>query len=207
MITSHNDALSLIEDAYNNMVGECTAVLGSELHYQAMVYHSLRLSGVPASQIGMNVKMWISDPITPLFQTLDLKKNCRFRGGFEPIPDVVIFSPAINGDWRRRNRRETLKHSLVAIEVKASERHKGRLRQKEIICDIEKLSAHRDEAIYRGAGFAPVILIVDSAPDLIERMTRNSLECCITRAEKEDVGIIYIATDTSYMKISNSRWT
>ena len=56
----------------------------------------------------MNVKMWISEPVTPLFQELDEKKHEQFRGGFEPIPDVAMFSEDVNGDWRRRNNEQTL---------------------------------------------------------------------------------------------------
>ena len=75
MINSHIDAIRSVKAAFNHMLTECNAVLGSELHYQAMIYHSLRVSGVPANQLGMNVKMWISNPVTPLFQELDKKKN------------------------------------------------------------------------------------------------------------------------------------
>jgi hypothetical protein len=85
------------------------SVLGSELHYHAMIYHSLRTVGnVPLGQLGMNVKMWIDDPVSELFLTLDRRKHQNYQGGFEPIPDVVIFNPSINLDWRRRNRKEIL---------------------------------------------------------------------------------------------------
>ena len=78
--------------AWPHIKEECLSVLGSELHYQAMIYHCLRDYGqVPANQIGMNVKMWINDPATPLFKELDDRKHPEFRGGFEPITDVVLF--------------------------------------------------------------------------------------------------------------------
>lgn len=199
MITSHTDAIDAIKRAYPYMVNDCRAVLGSELHYQAMIYHCLRTSGVPATQLGMNVKMWISNPVTPLFKSLDKQKNNRFQGGFEPIPDVVIFSPEINGDWRRRNRINTLQHALVAIEVKASERYKGRLTESEIFFDIEKLAAHRNEAIYRGAGFAPIMLIIDTAPDSKERMRDTVIDSCKARAVNDNVGIIYIGAEVDFI--------
>jgi hypothetical protein len=47
--------------------------------------------------------------------------------GFEPIPDIVLFSPNISSDWRRKNYRNTLKNMLITIEVKASKREKSRL--------------------------------------------------------------------------------
>jgi len=81
----------------------------------------------------MNVKQWITDPVTPNFQARDLRKNENYRGGFETIPDAVIFGPDIGGDWRRRRRDYTLKHMLVTIEMKASERDEGRLGPGEII--------------------------------------------------------------------------
>jgi hypothetical protein len=83
---------------------------------------------VPSRQLGMNVKIWITDVVSELFRKLDEKKHPEFRGGFEPIPDVVSFRPEIEGDWRRRNREKTLRQMLMAIEVKASERYLGRPR-------------------------------------------------------------------------------
>ena len=103
----------------------------------------------------MNVKMWIDDPVSELFRRLDLKKHEDYRGGFEPIPDVCLFSPSVDADWRRRKRKETLAALLLAIEVKASEREKSRLGPGEITKDITKLSAHRQEAEARGSSFSP----------------------------------------------------
>lgn len=86
--------------------------MGSELHYQAVIYHCLRSVGkVHPGQLGMNVKIWISDAVSDLF-----------RGGREPIPDLVIFSPDIAGDFRRRNYANTLRRMLLAAEIKVSER-------------------------------------------------------------------------------------
>lgn len=206
MIETHLDAIEAVRRANSIMLAECQEVLGSELHYQAMIYHSLRMSGVPVSQLGMNVKMYISNPITPLFQNLDKKKNEKFRGGFEPIPDVVIFSPLIKGDWRRRNRINTLKESLVAIEIKASERHKGRLTESEIVNDLKKLTAHRDEAIHRNAGFAPIMIIVDTAPDPTERMKRFAIDRCIDFATNDHIGIIYIGVESYFAMLDDIRW-
>jgi len=206
MIETHLDAIDAVRKAYSLMLAECQKVLGSELHYQAMIYHCLRISGVPSSQVGMNVKMLISNPVTPHFQTLDKRKNARYQGGFEPIPDIVIFSPRINGDWRRRNRINTLQETLVAIEVKASERHKGRLTESEIVNDLKKLIAHRNEALHRNAGFAPVMIIVDTAPDPVERMKQFAIDRCKEYSTKENVGLIYIGADTHFSMLDDILW-
>lgn len=146
-------AAEFLLKAWPSIISECRATLGSELFYQALIYHTLRQAGVPLTQIGMNVKMQIDEPVSKLFRELDLKKHEDYRGGFEPIPDVALFSPSVSADWRRRNNTVTLSSLLLAIEVKASERANGRLRSGEIIGDVEKLAAHRDEAKHRGNDF------------------------------------------------------
>jgi hypothetical protein len=98
------DAAAALLRAWPRIVEETRLVLGSELHYQAMVYHSLRIYGqIPLSQLGMNVKMWISNPVSPLFRQLDMRKQEFYHGGFEPIPDLCLFSEAVSADWRRGN--------------------------------------------------------------------------------------------------------
>ncbi len=112
-------------------------MLGSELHYQTLLYHCLRAHGrVPSGQLGMNVKIWIEPVMSEYFRNLDKRHAEGFGGGFEPIPDVVIFRHDIHGDWRRRNRDKTVKRALMAVEVKASERHLGRLRSSEVVNDV-----------------------------------------------------------------------
>jgi len=181
-----------IKSAWPKIQSECLAVLGSELHYQAMIYHLLREQGkVPLNQIGMNVKMWIDSPKSELFRQLDKRKHHAYQGGFEPIPDVVIFKPSINGDWRRRNNEETLLNMLVAIEVKASERANSRLQPSEITLDIQKLAAHREEAVRKGAEMFPIMLIIDSALNENERMTAHALEKCRALASDLEVGFLY----------------
>lgn len=192
----HNltDARHAIEETWPAIKAECLSVLGSELHYQAMIYHLLREYGkVPVAQLGMNVKMWISNPVSSLFQKLDQSKHHDYQGGFEPIPDIVIFKPSISGDWRRRNNEATLLNMLIAIEVKASERAKGRLRPSEINLDIQKLAAHREEVEARGASILPIMLIVDSAPIERERMTERALDECQRLAMKLKVGFLYVS--------------
>jgi len=158
-----------------------------------MVYHYLRTAGrVPLTQLGMNVKMWINDPTSELFQELGARKHEDYKGGFEPIPDVVIFDEGIAADWRRRNYLKTLKHMLVAIEVKASERANGRLRPGEILKDILKLAAHREEAHGVGSVMYPVMMIIDSAPIERERMTDASLEYAADAANRHEVGFMYV---------------
>ena len=91
-IETRNDALEALKRAWAPFVAECRSVLGSELHYQALLYHCLRAYGqVPSRQLGMNVKIRITEVVSDLFRELDVRKAEGFRGGFEPIPDVVIF--------------------------------------------------------------------------------------------------------------------
>jgi hypothetical protein len=103
MIVNQEDARAALASAWPNIRRECLAVLDLELHYQAMIYFALRTAGgVPVTQLGMNVKQWIPDVQSDLFKAFDQAKHESSRGGFEPVPDVVIFSPAVEGDWRRR---------------------------------------------------------------------------------------------------------
>jgi hypothetical protein len=187
--------LKVLSRAWPMIVEECRAVLGGELHYQAIVYYSLRVAGVPRTQLGMNVKQYIIGPVTPLFQERDLRKHADYRGGFEPIPDVAIFTPDIGGDWRRRNREATLQHLLVAIEVKASERANARLRSSEIIRDIRKLAAHRDEIRHRGGAMEPVMMVIDTAPLDTERMNRAAVELSSRTANEQGVCFLYVSPD------------
>ena len=188
--------------AWPSIVSECRATLGSELYYQAVVYHNLRKAGVPLAQIGMNVKMQIDNPVSQLFRELDLRKHEDFRGGFEPIPDVALFSYSVFSDWRRRNSTTTLRSLLLATEIKASERASGRLRPGEVIGDIEKLAAHRDEAVHRGTDFYPVMMVIDTAPLLEEQMTNYGFTQAIRSAEEFDVGFLYLSPDTEFDSVS-----
>jgi len=181
----------IIRSAWPVIVEECRAVLGGELHYQAVVYHGLRQAGCPRTQIGMNVKQLILDPVTDLFRGWDAKKHADFQGGFEPIPDVVLFDAAIGADWRRRNCENTLRHMVCAIEVKASERAKSRLGTAEIRRDIAKLAAHRDEVTHRGGAMYPVMMVIDVAPDAAERMREQAVAECAGLAAAEGVAWLY----------------
>jgi hypothetical protein len=194
MMDNISQAKEAINRAWVQSKSECLSVLGSELHYQAMIYHSLRTSGaVPISQIGMNVKMMINDPSSELFKDLTEKRHVDYRSGFEPIPDVVLFSTAIGSDWRRRNQNNTLLCMLAAVEIKASERANSRLRPKEIKDDIWKLAAHREEVLNLGSDFAPVMMIIDSAPDPKELMTETAVNSSKDYADESGVGFLYIS--------------
>ena len=196
-LSSSTDVVALLRRVWPEIVAECRAVWGSELHYQAMIYHILRQAGAPLGQIGMNVKQWIESPITEHFRALDVRKHESFRGGFEPIPDIVLFDAGIAGDFRRRNRALTLRHMIGAIEVKTSERQGGRLTQGEILRDIAKLVAHRKEADHRaeaerrGRRFLPVMLVLDTAPDAAERMRSAARQSCRTAAVEAGVGVAF----------------
>lgn len=108
---------------------------------------------------------------------------------------MVIFTDEIAGDWRRRNYKETSRHFLLAIEVKASERDAGRLRPGEIIADIEKLSAFREELRHRGTTMVPVMLVIDTAKNVNERMTTSSFEEVQDRARILEVPFFYCSPD------------
>ena len=188
------DALDALTRAWTPFVAECRAVLGSELHYQALLYHCLRAHGqVPSTQLGMNVKIWITDVVSEHFRMLDERKHPGYRGGFEPIPDVVIFRPEINGDWRRRNREKTLRQMLMAIEVKASERKGSRLRAGEIVDDISKLEALRIEARDRGSDVLPAVVTIDTAPEANERMTPEARRLTEAAARERGVCLFYVS--------------
>ncbi|OQP86083.1 hypothetical protein BTR14_11830 [Rhizobium rhizosphaerae] len=189
------EAMAAIGAAWPLIVADCRKVLGGELHYQAMIYHCLRLAGVPIAQLGMNVKQWIANPVSPLFQKADLRKHEAFRGGFEPIPDLVLFSRQVGADWRRRSHDNTLLTMRAAIEVKASERKGLRLGSGEIIADIEKLAAHRDEVSARGGAMIPVMMVIDTAPIDSERMRHTAIEGCRERARELGVLWFYLSPD------------
>lgn len=185
------EAQLLLHSAWPAIVDQCRQVLGGELHYQAMIYHCLRHAGADQKQIGMNVKQFIRAPVTELFRDYQIGKHPDFRGGFEPIPDIVIFRPAIEGDWRRRSAEKTLANMLLAIEVKASERKESRLRVAEVSRDIKKLSAHRDEVRHLGGDFLPTMLVIDVAPDPAERMRSASVAHCRDFAAANGVAWLY----------------
>lgn len=190
------EAKQCLITAWPYIVEECRQVLGSELHYQAMVYHCLRTHGcVPSDQIGMNVKMYIESPKSKFFRKAQKGRHADFQG-VEPIPDVCLFKPKIFGDWRRRNFEDTLTSLLLAIEIKASERQDGRLRVGEIVGDIEKLSAHREEARHRKSTFLPVMLVIDTAPIEKERMTKEGLKEAKMIARELQVEFLYLSPDT-----------
>ncbi|MBA2491650.1 MAG: hypothetical protein H0V34_08095 [Gammaproteobacteria bacterium] len=124
--------------------------------------------------------------------------------GAEPIPGV-LFSPDIAGDWRRRSSKSTLKALLLAIEIQASERAQSWLRSGEIMRDIEKLAAHVEEANARKTNFAPVMLVIDTAPDPVERMTHTGLKQSMNHAAALPVGFMYISRDSTEDTVSAFR--
>jgi hypothetical protein len=199
---SQVEALEALTRSWPRIVEECRGVLGSELHYQAVIYHCLRSVGkVPPGQLGMNVKIWIPDVVSEHFKKLDLRKAEDFRGGFEPIPDLVVFSPEIAGDFRRRNNENTLQHILLAAEIKASERFQRRLRAGEIKKDILKVEAFRLEAQAREADLIPVVIVVDTAPDEIERMGSWALEEARDEASSRGVCFFYLSPEHEFSDV------
>ena len=142
----------------------------------------------------MNVKIWIEPVTTEYFRNLDKRHAEGYGGGYEPIPDVVVFRPAIEGDFRRRNYRNTQRQMLVAVEVKASERHQGRLTAGEIVNDVYKLDALRKEALSKG-GSEPLsaVVVVDTAPEPKERMTPEARGEVETAARERRVCFFYVS--------------
>ncbi|MBO9539719.1 hypothetical protein J7643_03905 [bacterium] len=202
------DALTALKRALPVIATECCAVLGSEQHYQAMVYHALRVHGqVPLEQLGMNVKIWIPRPKTTLFRQLDRRKAEGYRGGFEPIPDVVIFAEGIEADWRRRNRDNTLRQMLLALESKASERDKGRLSPGEVLKDLRKLHALGQEIAHRAPASIPqlAMLVIDSARDANERMTESALDLVRGEAQDLDIALFYVAAPSELVAVVPSQ--
>ena len=191
---SPGEAVQALERAWPPFVAECRAELASELHYQAVLYHCLRThGGVPPGQLGMNVKVWITGVVSEEFRRRDLRKAEGYRGGFEPIPDAVIFAPEVAGDFRRRNRENTLRSMLLAVEVKASEREGKRLRPGEIVEDVVKLEALGIEARHRGSDVLGAVVVVDTAPDAEERMTPHGRAEVEDAARERGVGIFYLS--------------
>ncbi len=221
-INTIEEARNTIYWSFPKIVEECRAILGSELHYQAVIYHCLRTFGkIPIEQIGMNVKIGISNPVTQLFKDKQFSKAEGYQAGFEPIPDICIFSTELKADWRRRNNENTLKETLYALEIKASERKNNRLTAGEIKNDIDKLQAQFEETFFRykkeiGKG----VLIVDTAPKLEERIKEKALNEVEEYAKLKNVDFWYFSHDkaiTNQTKmefssiltdfIANQEWT
>lgn len=198
MLENKQKCQDAISKCFGNIIAECRTVLGSELHYQAMIYHLLRQVGeVPLNQLGMNVKTTISNVSSPFLQDRILKKNKNYQSfGIEIIPDISFFRTELNGDWRRRNHVNTFKNTLYALEIKASERHNGRISYKEIETDILKLTAQAEETQSQhrqkiGTG----LIIIDTAPKLEERITNNSLTKIIDCSKLHSVDLWYFSQD------------
>jgi len=201
---SQKDARDALLRAWPTIVRECRQVLGSEQHYQAVVYHCLRTAGrVPLRQLGMNVKIGIYSPKAPLFRRRAKQRHEDYQGHFEPIPDVVFFPSVIEGDWRRRRFEETLKQMIGAVEIKASERDKNRLQKGEVIHDIEKLAAHKHEKKHRhNAGFYAAVMVIDTAPETAEQMTPTGRDKVVRSAKENGVDFFYVSNSLSFSPVS-----
>lgn len=95
--------------------------------------------------------MVITDVVSKYFRMLDERRHLEYRGGFEPIPDIVI-RPEVDGDWWRGTGRRPC-GVCSAIEVKASERKGGRLRAGKLGNDVFKLEALRVAACHKASVF------------------------------------------------------
>lgn len=199
MIHSPEEVKQAISNCFDLVVTECRLILAPELHYQAMLYHHLRhTGGIPFNQLGMNVKTTITDVQNPFLLQKSFMRNANYQSAdIEIIPDIMVFTQEINHDWRRRNFANTLKETLYSLEVKASERYKGRLQQKEIETDILKLIAQREETerlFSRRIGVG--VFIIDVAPDLGERMRASTLDFLTEVARDHEVDLWYFNQDS-----------
>jgi hypothetical protein len=207
MINNVEQAKIAISNSYDKIISECRKVLGSELHYQAMIYHLLRVEGlVSVEQIGMNVKTTIKQVKTQFLKDRIAKKNINYQSdGIEIIPDVSIYHESINVDWRRRNFENTLKHTLYSLEIKASEKQNGRLTLSEIKEDILKLKAQFEETkIKHGIEIGVGILIIDVAPTNEERMKPKTLLEVINLSKEHNVDLWYFDRE---QQIGNGGYT
>lgn len=194
MINNVSQAKTAISNSYDKIVQECRKVLGSELHYQAMIYHLLLLEGlIPVEQIGMNVKTTIKDVNTQFLKDRIAKKNINYQSdGIEIIPDVSIYNKNIKSDYRRRNYENTLKNTLYSLEIKASERQNGRLTFSEIKEDVLKLKAQFEETkIKHGIEIGLGMMIIDVAPTASERIKSKTLQEIISLANECKVDLWY----------------
>jgi hypothetical protein len=94
---------------------------------------------------------------------------------------------------------------LLAIEVKASERAGGRLRQGEITRDILKLQALRQQAQARNHDFIPVMMVIDKAPIVEERMTQESLAGLQLAAREAGVEYFCVSQDRQFCSMTNNQ--
>jgi len=198
MITTSLDCQKLISKCFKQIVNECRTVFGSELHYQAMIYHILRKYGdAPIDQLGMNVKTLITNVNSEFLLERINRKNINYQSyGIELIPDLSFYEKAINSDWRRRNYKNTLKLTLYSLEVKASERHKSRISYKEIETDILKIEAQYQETKQQhNKSIGIGLLIVDTAPSPKERITETSLFKIQEFANSKSVDLWYLSQD------------
>ncbi len=142
---------------------------------------------------------------TEYFRKLDERKHPDFRGGFEPIPNAVVFEPEIGGDFRRRNYANTLRRMLLAVEVKASERHRGRLAAGEIVDDVLKLEALRLEALHEGGSdLLGALVVMDTAPEGKERMTLEARRTVEDAARERGVGLFYASPSEESMVLPDA---
>ncbi|MCW2240761.1 hypothetical protein [Azospirillum canadense] len=196
MILTPTQALNALARAWPTIVAECRQVLGSELHYQAMIYHALRMTSIQAQQLGMNVRQRIPEPSTCHFQGQVIVRGPCLTVA-ETIPDIVIFHPLVNGDWRGRNCTETLRHMLLIAEVKVSERDGGRLGYSEIARDIRKLIDSRREVVRFNARPETAMIIVDTAPSEKERMLLSGIDAVMTLCREHNVSFFYMNSETA----------
>ncbi|MFN7165869.1 MAG: hypothetical protein ACK4NV_02400 [Pannonibacter sp.] len=64
--------------------------------------------------------------------------------------------------------------------------------------DIDKLAAHRAEVKARSGDMIPVMMVIDTAPLLVERMTPHAIATCRARAVELDVDWYYVAADVEH---------
>lgn len=76
---------------------------------------------------------------------------------------------------------------LAVLEIKASERAGSTLSLSEVVRDLRKLAAHREEIQSMGHDFHPVMMVIDSARDTSERM--RGTDTAKARALSSELGV------------------
>lgn len=94
-----------------------------------------------------------------------------------------------------------MRHMLLAAEIKASERSQNRLRPGEIVGDILKLDALREEAQAREAGCVTAVIVVDTAPEEIERTRSYALREARDAASNCGVCFFYLSPEDAFFDI------
>ncbi len=103
----------------------------------------------------------------------DRARHPDVQGGCEPNPDIAIYHRGVWGDSRRWSCDGTFNNLLPVAEVIAAERADSRLQSGEIVSDIRKLDALRQEVQEWESDIVQVMPVVDTVETSEGRMIRS----------------------------------